>query len=145
MRKFILAATLAASIAPIVAEAQTYYPDRWRAQHRMDWRRYRNYDYNRADPAYGGYYAERYYRDSRYYQPRYLSYNDRVYRGNDGRYYCRRNDGTTGLIIGGITGALIGKSLDRGRSDIVGTLLGAGAGAAIGSSIERSNSRVRCR
>ncbi len=23
-----------------------------------------------------------------------------VYRGNDGRYYCKRNDGTTGLIVG---------------------------------------------
>ena len=32
---------------------------------------------------------------------RVLSANDRVYLGRDNRYYCRRSDGTTGLIIGG--------------------------------------------
>ena len=57
-----------------------------------------------------------------------LSRNDRIYRGRDGRYYCRRNDGTTGLIIGAGVGALIGNSIDDGRSSLLGTLIGAGAG-----------------
>jgi hypothetical protein len=109
---------------------------------REDWRRYNRYDYNRPGPG-GSYYADQYYRDGRYYRERRLSRNDRIYRGNDGRYYCRRSDGTTGLIIGAGVGALIGNSLDNGRSSLLGTLIGAGAGAAIGSSIDRGN--VRCR
>ena len=111
-----------------------------------DWRTYRRYDYNRYEPNAGAYYADDYYRDGRYYRERRLSYNDRVYVGRDGRYYCRRSDGTTGLIIGAGVGALIGHSLDGGRSSLLGTLLGAGAGAAIGSSIDRNSSRdIRCR
>ncbi len=108
-----------------------------------DWRQARRYDYNRFEPGVGGYYAERYYRDGRYYRPIRLNQNDRIYRGNDNRYYCRRSDGTTGLIIGGIAGGLIGSRIDRGGSGILGTILGAGAGAAIGSSIDRG--QVVCR
>ena len=37
--------------------------------------------------------------------------NDRVYRGNDGRYYCRRSDGTTGLLIGAGVGGLLGNTI----------------------------------
>ena len=108
-----------------------------------DWRQYRNYDYNRFEGGQRAYYAENYYRDGQYYQPRRLTRNDRIYRGRDNRYYCRRGDGTTGLIIGGLAGGLLGNSLDNGRSSILGTLIGAGAGAALGSSIDRGN--VRCR
>lgn len=113
-----------------------------RAQAR-DWRQYRRYDYNSYETGYNTYYADRYYRDGRYYGERRLGRNDRIYRGQDGRYYCRRPDGTTGLIIGGAVGALIGNSLDNGRSSLLGTLIGAGAGAAIGSQIDRG--AVRCR
>jgi len=111
-----------------------------------DWRQYNRYDWNR--PAAGGvYYADDYYRDGRYYRERRLSYNDRIYRGRDGRYYCRRNDGTTGLIIGAGVGALIGNSIDNGRSSVLGTILGAAAGGAIGASIDRNDGRrdLRCR
>ena len=109
---------------------------------RDDWRNYNRYDWNRP-PSGGAYYADDYYRDGRYYRERRLSANDRIYRGRDGRYYCRRDDGTTGLIIGAGVGALIGNSIDDGRSSLLGTLIGAGAGAAIGREIERGN--VRCR
>jgi hypothetical protein len=109
---------------------------------RDDWRSYRRYDWNR--PRYGStYYANDYYRDGRYYRERRLTRGDRIYVGNDGRYYCRRSDGTTGLILGAAVGGLIGNSLDRGRSSLLGTLIGAGAGAALGREIERGN--VRCR
>lgn len=111
-----------------------------------DWRTYNRYDYNRP-PAGGAYYADDYYRDGRYYSERRLSYNDRIYRGRDGRYYCRRNDGTTGLIIGAGVGALVGHSIDDGRSSTLGTILGAVAGGAIGREIDRSDNRrdLRCR
>ena len=52
---------------------------------------YGNYDYNRNDPRYGGYYAENYYRDDSRYHERRLNEGDRVYRGRDNRYYCRRS------------------------------------------------------
>jgi uncharacterized protein YcfJ len=67
----------------------------------------------------------------------------RIYYGDDGRYYCRRSDGTTGLIVGAVIGGAIGDRLDRGRSSVLGLLLGAGAGAAIGQSIDRG--QVVCR
>ena len=87
-----------------------------RQDRRDDWRQWRNYDYNRLPRGQRGYYAENYYRDGRYYQPRRLGRNDRIYRGGNGRYYCRRNDGTTGLIVGGLAGgALLGQSIDRGQ------------------------------
>jgi hypothetical protein len=112
-------------------------------QDARDWRSYRNYDYNRYENGANTYYADRYYRDGRYYSERRLGRNDRIYRGSNGQYYCRRPDGTTGLIVGGAVGALIGNSIDNGRSSLLGTLIGAGAGAALGSQIERGS--IRCR
>lgn len=110
---------------------------------RGDWRRWRNYDYNRLPPGQRRYYAENYYRDGRYYQERRLSRNDRIYRGRDGRYYCRRTDGTTGLIVGGVAGGLLGNALSSGGNATLGTVLGAVAGGALGRSVDRGN--VRCR
>ena len=105
---------------------------------------YVEYDYNRPDPAYGGYYADRYYRnDSRRYQERRLNREERVYRGQNGRYYCRRSDGTTGLIVGGVAGGLLGNLIAPGGSEVLGTVLGAAAGAAVGASADRNE--VRCR
>jgi Glycine zipper 2TM domain len=104
---------------------------------------YRQYDYNRPDPAYGGYDAGRYYRDNPQYRERQMNRNDRVYRGNDGRYYCRRNDGTTGLIIGAIAGGILGNVIAPGDSKTLGTILGAGGGAVLGRSVGRRDTRCR--
>jgi hypothetical protein len=68
-----------------------------------------------------------------------------TWQGEDGRSYCRRSDGTTGLIVGGGAGALVGRGIDsRGRRG-TGTILGAIAGAVVGSAIERSANDQRCR
>lgn len=109
--------------------------------------RYGAYDYNRPDPRHGGYYADQYYRSDRRYRERRLSNNDRIYRGRDGKYYCRRNDGTTGLIVGGIAGGVAGNVIAPGGSETLGTVLGAIGGAVAGRAIERSgnNDDVRCR
>lgn len=110
---------------------------------------YSRYDYNNPDPAYGGYDAGRYYReDNRRYRERQLSDNDRVYRGNDGRYYCRRDDGTTGLIVGGLAGGALGAAIAPGGSGLLGAIIGGVAGAAGGQAIDRgnnNNNRTRCR
>jgi hypothetical protein len=108
-----------------------------------DWHGYRNYDYDRPEPGQTEYYADQYYREDASYQERRLDRDERVYRGRDGRYYCRRSDGTTGLIIGGVAGGLFGNAISNGRSSTLGTLLGAAVGASVGASIDRGN--VRCR
>ncbi|HET8611401.1 MAG TPA: hypothetical protein VFL92_01400 [Sphingomonas sp.] len=74
------------------------------------------------------------------YRARRLGRNDRVYRGSDGRYYCRRSDGTTGLVLGALGGGLAGNLLGGGT---LGTLLGAGGGALLGRSIDRGH--ITCR
>jgi hypothetical protein len=135
--KKIVFALMAAVTLPALVPAEA------NAQSRRDWREYRRYDYNRLPPGQQQYYADRYYRDGRNYRERRLTRNDRIYRGSNGRYYCRRNDGTTGLIIGGVAGGLLGNALDGGRSSLLGTVLGAGGGALLGREIDRGG--VRCR
>lgn len=88
--------------------------------------------------------AARYYRTGDRYSERRLRDDDYVYRGSDGRYYCKRSDGTIGLIIGGITGGLVGNTIDGGRERTAGTLIGGALGALAGSAIQR-DSDVRCR
>lgn len=84
--------------------------------------------------------------DYRSYRTGYNSrvYNDRrVWRGDNGRYYCRKNDGTTGLLIGGAAGALLGREVDGGRDRTLGTVLGAAAGALLGREVDRGGSNCR--
>ena len=106
-----------------------------------DWRQARRYDYNRLEPGQRQYYADRYYRPGNYYADRRLSRNDRIYRGYDGRYYCRRSDGTTGLIVGAGIGALLGNQLNVGGSRTLSAIIGGAAGAALGREIDRGNAR----
>ena len=88
--------------------------------------------------------AARDYRDGPQYRERVLTAEDEVYRGSDGRYYCRRSDGTTGLIVGGAGGAILGNVIDGGRHRTAGTLIGGALGAILGRTIER-NQEIRCR
>jgi hypothetical protein len=57
-------------------------------------------DFDKFDQRHGVYQTERYYRDGRYYQSWKLGLEERIYRGSNRRYYCRRSDGTKGFIIG---------------------------------------------
>ena len=92
-----------------------------------------------------GYDPARYYRSGPNYQERVLTQDDRVYAGNNGRYYCKRSDGTTGLIVGAAGGGVLGNVIDGGHSRTVGTLLGAAIGGLAGRAVEQNNSEVRCR
>ena len=161
-------APLTAVALPTTATAQTRADEaRWRAaQRRFDAERdiyereraryeaarrygggygggYRDRDYG-PDAYDSDYDAVRYYRDDPRYVERPLTADDRVYRGSDGRYYCRRSDGTTGLVIGAGAGALLGRAIDGGRSRTGGTIVGGVLGALIGREVERS-SDLRCR
>jgi hypothetical protein len=114
----------------------------------LRWRRGNGgYGYNNGvvrDPYATDYDASRYYRDDPRYTERRLSAQDEVYRGSDGRYYCKRSDGTTGLIVGGVGGAALGNIIDGGHSRAAGTLIGGALGALLGQSVDRSTD-VRCR
>lgn len=98
--------------------------------HRRD--RYRDYDDDYGRGYQRDYYGEPVYRDTR------------VWQGRDGRHYCRRKDGTTGLIIGGAAGALLGREVAGRRGDrTLGAILGAAGGALLGREIDRGGSRCR--
>lgn len=70
-------------------------------------------------------------------------YNGKMWQDRQGRWRCKRPNGTTGLIIGAAGGALVGRAIDTRGERATGTILGAAAGALIGRKIDRS--RVRCR
>lgn len=121
------------SAAHTPAEAAAWFPQVAQtydtAEHRRD--RYRD-DYYRYGRDYRHHYDERDYRDTR------------VWQGRDGRYYCRRKDGTTGLLIGGAAGALLGREIAGRRGDrTLGAILGAAGGALLGREIDRGGSRCR--
>ena len=79
-------------------------------------------------------------RDERRYQ---TSENGvRYWRGDDGRYYCRKSNGTTGLIVGAAAGALAGRAIDTRGERTTGSILGAAAGALLGREVQRE---VKCR
>jgi uncharacterized protein YcfJ len=65
--------------------------------------------------------------------------------GKDGKRYCRRSDGTIGVIAGGVAGALVGRTIDTRGDRTLGTLGGAAIGALAGREVDRRVSRRRCR
>lgn len=85
------------------------------------------------------YYSDRddRYRDHRrdYRRDYYRDHRRSDYR--DRRYYCRRGSGTTGLIVGGAAGALLGREVDRYGDRVPGTIIGGAAGALIGRELDR--------
>jgi len=72
-----------------------------------------------------------------------LGNDDQIYRDGQGNYYCRKPDGTRGLIIGGLAGGVLGNIIAPGGNRTLGTILGAAGGALAGRAIERGE--VRCR
>ena len=79
----------------------------------------------------------------RYHEPRRIGREDRIWRGRDGRYYCRRDNGTTGLVIGAAVGGLLGSEI-AGRGDrTVGAIIGAVGGGLLGRAIDRGD--LKCR
>jgi hypothetical protein len=78
-------------------------------------------------------------------QPHYQDYNGRTWHGRDGRTYCRKPNGTVGLLVGGAAGALVGRAIDTHGERTTGTLLGAAAGALLGRQVQRDSGRYRCR
>lgn len=81
------------------------------------------------------------YKEDVSYQNRKRQY--REWRGKDGRTYCRRKNGTTGLIVGGAVGALAGRAIDTRGDRATGTIIGAAGGALLGREIDKGPRRCR--
>lgn len=131
MRNFILAATLAAVAIPVTPALAD--PPPWAPAHG-----YRDAGWDDDDDDDDD---DRRYRKHRKYREYRLSRRDRIHRGRDGRYYCKRDDGTAGLVVGGIAGGVLGNIIAPGGSGLLGTILGGAAGALAGREIDRSDSR----
>lgn len=118
-----------------------YGDDRWNngRQDRFDRRDDRRFDrrFDRRDIRRNQRFDD--YRDQRQVR----GWNGQSWRGDDGRYYCRRDNGTTGLVIGAGLGALAGRTIDTRGDRSAGTLLGAIAGGLLGREIDRGE--LRCR
>jgi uncharacterized protein YcfJ len=71
-------------------------------------------------------------------------YSGKTWRDSQGRVRCRRKNGTTGMIVGGVAGALAGRAIDSQGSRTTGTLVGAAAGALLGREVDKSRG-FRCR
>ena len=97
MKNKIAAALLVAVVATPVALPTAAVAQRWNGDRDGNW-----------DPSTG-------YRDKNY--GRRIDENERVYRGSDGRTYCKRANGTTGRVLGAGGGALLGKNLDQRHDD----------------------------
>ncbi|XUU59919.1 glycine zipper 2TM domain-containing protein [Erythrobacter sp. HA6-11] len=81
--------------------------------------------------------------DGYYLEPRKITRASYMWRGKDGKLYCKRDNGTTGLVIGAGVGMLVGIEL-AGRGDrTLGAILGGAAGAIIGREIDRGS--LKCR
>ena len=146
LSKITLSAAVAASALvalPGAAQADHrdgYYGDRYERSYRGD-----RYDrgYSQSQSYYGrnqGYYGN----NQGYYGRSQGYYGDRYY--DD-----RRCSGTTGTIVGGIAGALLGRGIDRsgsgryGRRDsgTTGAIIGGALGALGGRAIDKSSCRGR--
>jgi uncharacterized protein YcfJ len=79
----------------------------------------------------------------RYNHPRSLKRSDHVWRGRDGRYYCKRDNGTTGLVIGAAVGGLAGHEIAGSGNRTLGAIIGAVGGGVLGRAIDRGD--VKCR
>ena len=128
MQKSAIALALAIAAAlpagPAAADPYHRHSDRW--ERHGDHRQERVYDSR-----------------GRYRQPHYINRNSHVWRGRDGRYYCRLENPTPGLVIGAGVGALAGHELAGNGDRTLGAILGGVLGGVLGRQIDRGD--LRCR
>lgn len=127
------------ALTAVPATAADFRAPGYQAQQDDSWNQYRR-DRNRD---YRGNRGNRGYSDNRYGYGEPVYRNTRVWRGDDGRTYCQKKDGTTGLIIGGAAGALLGREIDSRGDRTLGTILGAAAGALLGKEVDQGSNRCR--
>ncbi|MDG6079639.1 glycine zipper 2TM domain-containing protein [Erythrobacter litoralis] len=135
-----LALTGIGTAAPALADPPRWAPAHGKRAHDRAERRYER----RQERRYERRQARRIYDDrGRYYEPRRITRNNYMWRGNDGRYYCRRDNGTTGLVIGAGVGALAGHEIAGSGNRTLGAILGGVLGGVVGREIDRGS--LNCR
>jgi hypothetical protein len=130
------------------------YRDGLRADKRRDrWRETRgSNDWGRYDDRVwvsDNRYADRgYWQDS--HSSRYPVYRDTSWNGSsryrwgpNGQLQCRRQDGTTGLVVGAIAGGTLGNVIAREGDKRLGSVIGGTLGAVLGNEIAKGNARCR--
>ncbi|WP_300973959.1 glycine zipper 2TM domain-containing protein [Sphingomonas sp. LHG3406-1] len=88
--------------------------------------------------------------------PYYGRYDNRYDRGYNGRtYYGNRCSGTTGTVIGGVAGAVVGSQIAGGRrtydyygnrrggSSATGAIIGGAVGALLGRKVDKDSCKRR--
>lgn len=138
MKKTLIALTLAAVAAPVsIATPAFADPPAWAPAHGKRAKERASRDYDRRA------YRNRVYDDRGYYvEPRRMSRSDRIWYSN-GNYRCKRDNGTTGLVIGAGVGALAGSQIAGSGDRTLGAIIGAVGGGLIGREIDRGE--LKCR
>lgn len=133
MRKPLLALSLAASMLAGLPSLAHAHDGRGR------WYQYEEYhdDGDDDDDDDRPRYRRSYYEERDYHRPRYVE--PRRYYRDERRHRCGGGSGTTGLLLGGVAGALLGRSVDRYGDRAPGTIIGAGAGALLGREVDRNS------
>jgi len=137
MKKFLLALATSATLltaVPAVAGDRYERNNRWEQRDNRQQDR-RDYRQDRRQSVYDN--------NGRYNEPRRVNRGDRVWQGSDGRGYCERDNGTTGLIIGAAGGALLGRTVDTRGDRTVGTVVGGILGGLLGREVDRGEARCR--
>ena len=145
-RTALIAAASASMVIAIPAGAADFSPrsNEARAEHVLgdmsfDHKKKRKHQRHHGDYDRGYFGSNARYYNS-YDQPVYR--DTRIWRGRDGQYYCQKENGTTGLLIGAGVGALAGHEIaGRGGDRTLGAILGAAGGAILGRAIDRSSTR----
>ncbi len=86
-----------------------------------------------------------YWQDSRYpaYRGASVSGSSPYWWGSNGQVQCRRQDGTTGLVVGALAGGTLGNVIASEGDKRLGSVIGGTLGAVLGNELAKGN--VRCR
>lgn len=118
------------------------YRDGVRADNRRD-----NYTQRRSGQSYynGNRWDQGYRTSNNYPVYRNSGYNSspNYWWGNNGQMHCRRQDGTTGLIVGALAGGTLGNVIAGQGDKTLGSVIGGTLGAVLGNELGKGN--VRCR
>lgn len=63
--------------------------------------------------------------------------------GSNGQIYCKRQDGTAGLIVGALAGGTLGNVIAGQGDKTLGSVIGGSLGAILGNEIAKGNARCR--
>jgi hypothetical protein len=109
------------------------YRDGWRADNRRD--RWQGQNWRQTNNGWSG--------NGWSNNGRYSNGSSPYWWGADGRVQCRRQDGTTGLIVGALAGGTLGNVIAREGDKRLGSVIGGTLGAVLGNELAKGN--VRCR